>query len=69
MESWPDIVQPPKDERRRSSILPQCKINCKAFAVFTGGYDGNICLRSVNEMEERIVTRQLVRLLMIRSNA
>lgn len=61
MDSWPDFEQTWEGEERQSAEALQSQIKCKAFYVLTGGYDGNICLLFVNEVEERIVTRQLVR--------
>lgn len=64
MESWPDVERP-REERRRSSAIPLNRLKCKKFKVLTGGYDGNICLLSVTEMEERVIARQLVSLMMM----
>lgn len=59
MESWPD-VEHFREERKRSSANPLSRLECKKFKVLTGGYDGNICLLLVTDMEERVIARHLV---------
>lgn len=60
MESWSGTTEQSNDNKGLANSLLQPEFKYNEFYVLTGGYDGNICLVLVNEIDGRIVARQSV---------